>query len=351
MTVKQVVVSPRAPRKTLIVCLDEGVADPVNGRHYLRGASNIVRLHDAILRDSDSQISIYIPGQSGSERGLSDFSVGAVDELCGEAHAALVSAWNPGDTLILVGAGRGASVCIELARQLAAHGIPDRATVWKDATGRVSYMQRNECVYKKDGSQKTHSSVAVDLLVALDPLAEVRFPKEYAPGASDGMFRLVSSTETPSSVNKLVSMLAIDDHRHFFEPLILEESNIVTEIWVPGMHEAVVGTGRERLISDIPLSLAVRTLKSHGVHFYKPALDEITDNRDGLGVLGCEEQPTAMLRRDRTIRTNQTAAGMSGSGRPQIHAAAEARMKRQADYRPASLQALNGEYMIFDPES
>lgn len=346
MTVKQVVVSPRVPRKTLVVCIDEGILDPENGRHYQRGASNIVRLHDAILRDDIEQVSIYLPGRSASECATDSFQATAIVELCGEAHAALVSAWNPGDQLIFVGAGRGACVCIELARLLEKHGIPDRATIWKDSAGRVSYMQYNECVYKKDGAVKADANISVDLLVAFDPLAEIS-TSIFSPATSNGTFRLVSSTATPSNVKRLISFLAIDDHRRFFEPLVLDKSNVATELWVPGMHEAVVGSGRERLIADIPLALAVRLLQEKGVKFYPPALEEISENKDGAGVLSCEDQGQS-VRRDRNIYSNQGSAGKSGKPTPVVHVSAIARMKRQKDYQPTSLHALNGDYLASD---
>ncbi len=344
MTVKQVIISPRTANKTIVICVDEGVRDPENGRHYARGESSVVRLHDSILRDSQKQLSIYIPGRSSSEIATNSFSPTALVELTGEAYASLIGTWIPGDRIVLVGAGRGGSVCVELARLVAKHGIPERATVWKDQTGRISYVQMSECVYKKDGAQHSTGGESIELVALLDPLAELVFPSPYAAGAAGTRVNLLSSMVAPVNVASIISLLAIDDHRTFFEPLVFESSSAVSEIWVPGMHEAVVGTSRDRLISDTSLSLLVRVLKDKGVEFYPVALEDISENKDGYGVLSCEDQGMMIVRRDRVIRSNQGQPGKRGVPSPAVHVSAVTRAARQQEYRPSSVAALDGDY-------
>lgn len=340
MATKQILTAPARPAgRTIVLCVDEGVSDPEHGALYRRKESNVVRIHDAILRDAPNQVSIYLSGRSDREIETGAFCPLASASLLAEAFAALTMAVVLGDKIFLVGAGRGAAVCVNLARLLAEQGLPERATVWKNRAGRVTHVQYSECIYKKEGTKSKGRAVAIEQMILLDPLVSLSFPALLSPSGVTGHV-LVESAAAPANIGKVLSLLAIDDHREFFEPLILDRAASVTEVWLPGMHEAVVGVGRERAVSDIGLAVATETLLKQGVQLYEPATLEINRNLGGVGVLSCEVQPTSMKRRDRAIRTNQNADG----GLPRIHVSAIARAKNSPDYAPKSLLNLGGKF-------
>ncbi|BAX63806.1 T6SS phospholipase effector Tle1-like catalytic domain-containing protein [Burkholderia stabilis] len=332
--------------RRLILCIDESLTDPEFGDQFSYSSSNILRLHNSLLRDSPNQRIIYIPRSSSLTRSpFSSYTCTEWQHLQrrDEAFALLVLNFRPDDKIYLFGAGSGAAVALNVARLIEQIGIPAALTYVCNDEGRIIAIDHPACTRKLQMRNSNHTPCGVQLLGLFDMLEQAHLPLGVG-GVAYQAVNLVESQDIPSCVERAHHLVALDDHRKEFSPALVNQREGVEEIWFMGVHEALVGTGRERMISDIPLSYMIDVSVEAGLEFHRDSLEDVVPNSEGLGVLSCEEQRYFLTRWHREVAVQMN--GKRSDIKPRIHETVFRRMHHKSEYRPPNLLALNDHYQL-----
>ena len=113
----------------------------------------------------------------------------------------------------------------------------------------------------------------------------------------------MDSLTPPSHVNKICHAIALDDERHTFHPVLLDEANLkehdhidketVTQVWFAGVHSNVGGSYPDDSLAHVPLRWMAAEAQKQGLHLHQVYTTvwearcdphgPIYDSRRGLG--------------------------------------------------------------------
>jgi uncharacterized protein (DUF2235 family) len=242
--------------------------------------SNIYRLNTLLNADDEgghAQIVHYSRGL-GALKGLRQYTAGGfsygIDEMVADLYVNICSNYEPGDKIYLFGFSRGAVVARALTGLLS-HGILEANHINMFAHVWASYVGQGEVLLP--GQPRT--SVAKSTDGGPKKINYTRFCSERDPqiefvGVFDtvagghGMSAIaqklrLSARHVHSNVKHAVQLLAIDEARTFFRPILWtglnppgkasRDKRTLEQIWMPGVHSDIGGAYSKRHIGNIAL--------------------------------------------------------------------------------------------------
>ena len=176
------------------------------------------------------------------------------------AYQWVSATWKAEDKLSLVGFSRGGAAALSLANMIWACGVSQRTAdsrVAKEALrvygAREGFAGGRRAAFQaKYGCRRE----MIDFVGLFDPVAALGMPMPHQAarlvyGEHDFTLR--------GNVRQYVSLLALDEHRWHFRPIVLTGRHMgqqVQQVWVPGSH-GDVGGGGGQVLADAHLELMV----------------------------------------------------------------------------------------------
>jgi uncharacterized protein (DUF2235 family) len=233
--------------------------------------SNIYLLNTLINADDErghAQIVHYSRGL-GAVDGIRKYTSGGfaygIDELVADLYVNICSNYEPGDKLYIFGFSRGAVVARALSGLLSKGILEARhvnmfAHVWGD------YVGAGEVALPGLPEDAPNPSIPIAKYKSLcsepDPTIEFLGVFDTVVGghgisAVAQKLRL-RERKVPANVKNAVQLLAIDECRSFFRPIMWtgardQEKTHLEQIWLPGVHSDVGGAYSNRFLGNISL--------------------------------------------------------------------------------------------------
>jgi uncharacterized protein (DUF2235 family) len=236
--------------------------------------SNIYRL-DTLLNpdgeDGHAQIIHYARGL-GAVRGLRQYTAGGfsygIDEMIADLYVNICSNYERGDRIYLFGFSRGAVVARALTGLLSC-GILEAKHINLFAHVWAAYTGDGEVIVPGQPKQLTKEKP-----INYEPFCSARDPKIEFVGVFDtvsgghaisaiGQRLRLNQRHVQSNVKHAVHLLAIDETRTFFRPILwtgFEKSKrpsssnqTLEQIWMPGVHSDVGGAYSKRHLGNLAL--------------------------------------------------------------------------------------------------
>ena len=242
--------------KNIVVCCDG------TGSQYGRYEenTNVVRLFEMLVPDSDKQISYYDPGvgtysplgnpvANWLEKQLMMASGRSITQSVQKAYKYLMDYYEPDDKIFLFGYSRGAHTVRELASLIQGCGlltkgsenlIPYAVKIWQSGDdGRMSGFKRT---FSRQNC-KPHLIGVWDAVAAVGWLGWRRYYKHRQP-----------DRQIPFACHAV----SIDENRWYFQVSDWDEkqateNQTMEQVWFSGSHSDVGGYNADRGISNIPL--------------------------------------------------------------------------------------------------
>ncbi len=289
-----------------------------------RVVTHLVKLDRALAPDNASQLVSYHRGigNAADNRRVQQLFTGAVgaDEACirAGAYAQFALDYRPGDLVSIFGFSRGAACARMLANDLARHGVPSRLQVT-----RRYWNGDYRIVEARIPRGAERRPVAIAYLGLWDTVGAFGVPVDLGPLAF-GKINLGKDLSLAPNVGRAVHCVALDEDRKAFDATLLEgPSDVVDEVWFPGVHSDIGGgygfDGLGKIAFAYQLSRWEQTLAALGA----PALAWDDDTRTALlpssqDLLVRHRHGSAPGgRRPRTLRA-------TGGGLPRVHASVDA---------------------------
>ncbi|KUI25642.1 hypothetical protein AU196_22840 [Mycobacterium sp. IS-1742] len=231
--------------KNIVMCFDRSQDQP--GR---RAATNAGALF-GLVESSPRQRTWYDPGAGAQPRGMNALkwrqtAADAARTSIVEAYRFLVDTWVPGDEIVLLGVGRGASCARELARLLGTIGV------WHDGRDHLLDYLLATYVLPRAGRNAADWQRISRLAAELSGRRHAAVPVRYL-----GLFDAVTVPGTARPADDDLAHVAAGRHAvaidggHFGERI---GADTVEEVWFRGAHCDVAGTrGACWPLADIPL--------------------------------------------------------------------------------------------------
>jgi Uncharacterized alpha/beta hydrolase domain (DUF2235) len=232
--------------------------------------TNITRLNQCLTYgfEGTPQIFHYFSGVGTYGDGSGAVSGRGFDEIIINAYVNLASNFMDGDKIYIFGFSRGAAAALALC-----HFISDAGLLSADEIGHFPaawnlFMNRDfndarRSVAEKNMRQIVHLDASVSFLGLFDTVAgtawdrlelfsKVRIPK----------------TTLPECVEQCAHILAIDDERPSFEPIVLSgladqpTTQKLTQIWMPGVHSDIGGSSDGLFLGGLSLLTMLEIFES-----------------------------------------------------------------------------------------
>jgi uncharacterized protein (DUF2235 family) len=234
--------------------------------------------------DGHAQIKHYARGLGGVD-GIRKYTSGGfaygIDELVADLYVNICSNYEPGDKLYIFGFSRGAVVARALSGLLS-KGILKRedvnmfAHVWADYVGlREIALSGLPKEYPRGPAVKYEDKLSepnptIEFLGVFDTVAG-------GHGIAEVTQKLrLNQRRVGANVKNAVQLLAIDETRSFFRPIMWTgtgnqgegKTTHLEQIWIPGVHSDVGGAYRDRSLGNISLLTMIdRVIKKTSLNF------------------------------------------------------------------------------------
>lgn len=270
--------------KNIVICCD-GTGAEYGGYEQ---NSNVVRLFEFLPPDDEEQVSYYDPGVGTySSLGLpitgwlqKQFMMASgrsVTLNVQKAYKFLMDYFEPEDRIFLFGFSRGAHTVRELASLIQHCGllnkgsdnlIPYAVKVWQD--GDVKKMTGFKGAYSRPVC-KPYLLGVWDTVAAVGWLAWRRYYQHRQPGPE---------------ISFAYHALAVDENRWYFQVSDWDEGKategqIIEQVWFPGCHSDVGGSGGDRSITNIPLVWMLDRAETQGLQLKDRWRAELPVNEAG----------------------------------------------------------------------
>jgi uncharacterized protein (DUF2235 family) len=238
--------------------------------------SNIYRLNTLLTPDDGNghaQIVHYARGL-GAVDGIRRYTSGGfaygIDELIADLYVNICSNYEPGDKLYIFGFSRGAVVARALTGLLSQGILQDKhinmfAHVWAKYVGCREVLEPG----LHEDSPRPRKEIANYASLCSDTSPEIEFVGVFDTVAGGhGLSAIaqklrLSECMLQPNVKNALQLLAIDETRNFFRPIIWtgipersepsHSKQSLEQIWMPGVHADVGGAYADRSIGDISL--------------------------------------------------------------------------------------------------
>ena len=260
--------------KTIVICID-GTGDQIQVN-----ATNVLRLATVAVGRGDAQHVYYDPGVGtqgkpthsllGENEVLKLFDLGiglGIYDKIGNAYALLMTAYQPGDRLMLFGFSRGAYIVRALAGMVAKLGILDplRANLLPYAIKLYADPDNDELA-ESFAQTFCHRDARINFLGLWDTVKSVFAVELWPPEVSSVSLPFTLNNDKVDVVRHAVS---IDEKRRFFRTNLWHAlpGQDVAQVWFAGGHCDVGGSyppdasGLSRIALDWMLDEAV----AHGL--------------------------------------------------------------------------------------
>ncbi|MEK7778484.1 MAG: DUF2235 domain-containing protein [Pseudomonadota bacterium] len=257
--------------------------NPLDGGN--QPVTNVVRFLEA-LKPTDNhknvQLAHYVPGIGTRklERILGGAFGYGISNAIKEAYLFIATNYEPDDEIYLLGFSRGAYSARSLAGMIHNVGILQRRFLYLLDDAYDYYKSRdkawhpdaeNSINFRKqftwgDDYKKIHFIGVWDTVAALGSPYGLLFSKLV-----DHLFnRHFHDTKLSPSVLNAYQAVAIDEKRWPYRPVLWDHqyektSSRIEELWFPGDHVCVGGSGKSTGLSDIALEWMIRKAKEHGL--------------------------------------------------------------------------------------
>lgn len=251
--------------RNLVYCCDG------TGRHYGSVNSNVVHLYQRLLRDPTRQLCRYEPGLgtggyallSGTPRSTwlaKLFGYGLTAHLL-SGYRFLMDHYQPGDRVYLFGFSRGAYAVRALSGMLARVGLLEtgQENLLEDALRVYTRIDRHP---QAEGFFRTYARPCPVYFIGLwDTVASLGFVYRQ---------RLFFDTALAPDVRYGYHVLALDERRPRFEPLLWDERKViegqrVEQVWFNGAHGDVGGVYPDRGLADVSFDWLWRRAEEAGL--------------------------------------------------------------------------------------
>ncbi len=251
--------------KNIVICFD-GTGNDFNGK--ITNVAKFARLSEYI---DNKQVIFYHPGvgTSGFFRKWTKntlkstmgkaFGWGIADVLI-DAYKFLMSGYEDGDLIYLIGFSRGAYTARAFASIVHKLGV-----LYPENQHLIPYLAR---LYLENTNEST---VFVNSLCRTCPIHFLGlWDTVDSRGDADKKLFPLDVTLYPD-VSYAYQALSIDERRFMFKPVLLNENEldshkVVEQVWFPGVHADVGGGNLKSGLSDISLSWMLNKAKSCGLN-------------------------------------------------------------------------------------
>jgi len=271
--------------KNIVLCFDG------TGQQFGSGNSNVVKLFQTLLHNSDEQLSFYDPGvgtfsvrdplfkwQDALGRALGLMIGWGLFRNIETMYDFLIDKFQPGDKIFILGFSRGAYTARAFAGMIHEVGLlrPDCRNLFENAS-RIYQIEPTDW--------DAHRAIVRDFRRQFSRECQIHFLGLWDTVRSIGWFwdpyRLRHTARNPS-VSIVRHAVSIDERRCFFRQNLWgapTDNQDVNEVWFAGVHSDVGGSypEAESGLSKIALEWMIREASQHGL-----SLNE----SEGAAVLG-----------------------------------------------------------------
>lgn len=341
--------------KRIVICCDGTWNSPDQLTDGVPVPTNVTRFADSVLLEHQGipQLLFYHPG-IGSEgswlkRLFDGYTGTGVSRNILEAYCFLVTHYEPGDQLFLLGFSRGAFTVRSLAGFIRNSGllrrdslsVLDRAFRLYRARGDASRPRGHEATLFRR-TYAVADVVPIEFVGVWDTVGSLGNPLLFGRLSPENRFH---DTDLSTIVRNAFQALAIDEKRWMFEACLWHQQpdakeQVMEQVWFAGVHGNVGGGYVDTGLSDLALEWLVDNAKRCGLrvgplHQSPNAMGKIRESWRGLY---CLFPP---VRR----RIGVVAKGR-GSTNESLHPSVLARYRADPSYRPGNL----ADYFVRHPE-
>ena len=267
--------------RNIVVCCDG------TGNEYGQHNTNVVKLYEALVRDSN-QIAFYDPGVGtfsflgiplGRKIGLllgQAFGAGLQQNI-EDAYRYIMDHYQPDDRLFLFGFSRGAYTVRALAGMLNLCGLLE-----KGSGNLVPYASR---IY----NNRARHDVAPGFKRAYCRECRPYFIGVWDTVGSMGWFwsRKFFDATLHNDITFGYHAVSIDERRNKFPVSLWNEAaraehQTIEQVWFPGVHSDVGGSYAEVGLSDITLQWMLEKAEAHGVHLKPSGRNALAPDPSGI---------------------------------------------------------------------
>jgi len=357
-----------AEARRILICIDGTNNDPNDavpdyddsGLLVDNGISNVLKLHILAggrldnTQSDPAQHSFYYVGVGN--RGATSiyrnasaaFAITEPRRILDEAYDDLAEHYEPGDSVYIFGFSRGAAIARQLARRIEDQGLMRGKTTIADSVP-IRFLGLWDTV------------AAFDALRGGDNLEPERDPSAAEVAEQGGRIA--------GNVAVAYHLVAVDEPRLAFRPVLMGAEDRVHEIWFPGVHSDVGGGYRDDALSDIALGFMLDRAAEEDATFIEPGdvdydglapitredlalapdvmgrlhLNTVIDDKAYVAWL--QERNWKQIMAPRRIHVS---VGDRASDRPPLihHSVLERMRQAHGSYQPPNLQALDGNYRV-----
>ena len=266
--------------KNIVICCDG------TGAEYSRHNTNIVKLYQSVIRDSE-QIAFYDPGvgtfsflgrEVGRRVGIvlgKAFGAGLQQNI-EDAYRYLMDRYQPGDRVFLFGFSRGAFTVRALAGMLHKCGL-----LQKGSNNLIPYASK---IYNRHGND----DLAAGFKETYSHECKPYFIGVWDTVGSLGWFwgKKFFDTYLNEDVTYGYQAVSIDERRRHFPVSLWDESRMnerqtIVQVWFPGFHSDVGGSHPDPGISDITLKWMLENARDKGLRLKEGRIENLNPNPHG----------------------------------------------------------------------
>jgi uncharacterized protein (DUF2235 family) len=275
------------PHPRIIVVLCDGT-----GKQYGDTNTNVVHAYELLRGRSANQLVLYDPGigtfappwlerrfGDGIGRGLSKLFGYGLRENLTDTYKFLMTHYEAGDQLFLLGFSRGAFTVRCLAGLLTRCGL-----LWPHEDNLVPYVVRHYFnLWKDDGRQAERKAVVEGFKATFTRPCTPDVVAVWDTVAAYGWFggARFSNTTLDPAIPFGFQALALDEFRVKFRPSLWQpaaDNQKIEQLWFAGAHSDVGGGYAERGLSDIALAWLLGRAERQGLRLVERWQDRLHCN-------------------------------------------------------------------------
>lgn len=302
--------------KNLIFLFDGSSNTIISPKRKRVSPTNMYYLNQAISSGTSGcpQISFYLSGVGTHGDAISAASGEGLDEIVVDAYTNLASNYSPGDRIYLFGFSRGAVAARALSALVSDPGLlKDTRLAYEFPGVWKYYLERNADVPSQATLQQLRDSfkpsiwpkegrASIDFIGVFDAVPGYKWDRRK-------MFTelRIRNDRLDRGVKAAVQLLSIDDRRlPSFEPLVWgsveRRDQYLRQIWMPGVHADVGGSGEGVFIGRVALLTMIDCLRDQCKEldidddFYRDFFDETMNFTDEFVISNERSKLSFLLR-------------------------------------------------------
>lgn len=211
-------------------------------------------------------------------------------------------------------------------------------------------FSRGAAIARRFASKLTEQGRKITFLGVYDTVASIGMPdlSAHTQPASDVVFE---NNSVSPLIHQAVHLVAIDERRIAFQPLLMAPGANVKEVWFAGVHADIGGGFWHDGLADICLSymleeakrFGLQVLELHQVDYSKLSENEVSIGSDDIAIFPQIDGPLHQKARtgfmsSKTLNPRQVRVDCLEDCMPLVHYSVVERFQAIADYRPIALR-------------